>query len=348
MSLLYATGFDYFSSVDDLYNAGWKASGGVPLLDESVVSGAHSRQSLELPATTSHIKTPNFNKKNEAIYLGFWVYIEALPSSSAELLTFSGLSQARISIDTDGAIYFTNISGTLLGSKSDNGTITINTWYYVEVKYTAKASISADDCIIRVDETEVVNLAAGTDTDFDTASPGLVYSVTLKSIQGTIYYDDLVIYDGNGSQFNDFMGKLYVATLRPSGNGNSSQWVGSDADSTDNYLHVDETERDDDTSYIEADAVGDKDLYAYDNLPAAADTIKAVAYNIIGKKSGDNYRTVQPVARIATTDYNLDDVIPLDTDYLDSQLIQHLSPASGTAWTVSEVNGAEFGLRVAS
>ena len=57
-------------------------------------------------------------------------------------------------------------------------------------------------------------------------------------------YDDLYICDGTtvpGEPVNDFLGDVRVDTLYPNGNGNSSQWVGQDANSTDNYLNVDDT-----------------------------------------------------------------------------------------------------------
>jgi hypothetical protein len=37
-------------------------------------------------------------------------------------------------------------------------------WIHIEIKYNISDSISADDCIVRIDGEEVLNLPAGTDT----------------------------------------------------------------------------------------------------------------------------------------------------------------------------------------
>jgi hypothetical protein len=65
-----------------------------------------------------------------------------------------------------------------------------------------------------------------------------------------------------------FQGDCHVDYLVPDGNGDTSQWVGSDSDSVDNWQLVDEMPPSA-TDYVEADTTDLRDLYTVTNLPAS-------------------------------------------------------------------------------
>jgi len=167
---------------------------------------------------------------------------------------------------------------------------------------------------------------------------GLAYPV------GAVYqranWDDLYLTDST-----DFLGDCRVECLIPSGNGNSSQWVGSDATSTDNYLLVDETSLDGDTTYVEADSVGDKDTYAMDDLETAAGTVYAVQTILAQRKTDAGSRQVAPVLRHSGTDYDGTSVSVGDT-YAFGIEIEEQNPGTSSAWSIADVNAIEFGAKV--
>ena len=161
--------------------------------------------------------------------------------------------------------------------------------------------------------------------------------------------DDLYILDNvdsgiAGMPNDDFLGDVRVEVIRPSGNGNSSDWIGQDANSTDNYLNVDETTPDGDTTYNESDVVDDKDTYAYSNLSTVSGTVYGVLPTPYIRKTDSGTREFASVARLSTTE---DDgpSTPLSTSYQYLQNALDGNP-DGDPWTIADVNSAEFGPKV--
>ena len=73
-------------------------------------------------------------------------------------------------------------------------------------------------------------------------------------------YDDVYIADTTGSYNNDFLGELTVEHLRPASD-DTAQWLGSDANSVDNYALVDEAGTYNGADYVASSTVGQRDLY---------------------------------------------------------------------------------------
>ena len=94
-------------------------------------------------------------------------------------------------------------------------------------------------------------------------------------ISGTTIFDDVYLMAGTG---DEFLGDCTVATLLPTGNGFVNQFVGSDGNSTDNYLLVDE-QPPSSTDYVGSATTGQQDLYTLTNLTGSG-TVLAVAPTI--------------------------------------------------------------------
>jgi len=140
---------------------------------------------------------------------------------------------------------------------------------------------------------------------------------------------------------------VQVFTSAPNGNGNSSDFVGSDADSTDNYLLVDDAGApDDDSTYVESSTPGDKDTYAFGNLPASAATVHAVGVKVIAKKIDVGAPDLIAVARSSTTEDDSPS-LGVGTTYIARQGIFEEDPNTSAAWAPAAVDAAEFGIKVA-
>ena len=217
--------------------------------------------------------------------------------------------------------------------------LSATTFHYVELKGTLANSGGTAD--VQLDGANVISFTgdtlAGTVTDIDRVVIGTSTNTTDRT-------DDIYICDGTGSTNNTFLGDITVECLFPNGNGNSSVLVGSDADSTDNYLLVDETTPST-ADHVGSATEGDKDTYAYGNITGNPNTILGVAVNSYQAKSDSGTKFARPVVRSGTTDY-VGASVALSTAYLSDQQIWETDPDTASAWTESGINSAEFGFEV--
>lgn len=167
----------------------------------------------------------------------------------------------------------------------------------------------------------------------------------LGSLSGqATLWDDFYVCDGTGGSNNDFLGDCRVQMLLPNGDGNSSQWVGSDGNSTNNSLLVDEGTPNNDTDYVTSGTVSDKDTYAFGNLASTAGTVAGVQVNVYARKDDAGTRKIVTVARVSATEVDSAD-ISVTTSYLGYVDLRETKPGGG-AWTITDVNAAEFGVKV--
>jgi hypothetical protein len=141
-----------------------------------------------------------------------------------------------------------------------------------------------------------------------------------------------------------FYGDSRVDCLFPTGNGNYSQWTGSDADKVDNYALVDDPTIAT-ADYVKSSTVGQIETYAYGDLPYSAGTIGGIQQVVTARKSDAGSRSIRFVCRIGGTDYLGGTAVLTDSDFCH-RYIWEVNPATSAAWTVAEVNAAEFGYRV--
>ena len=77
---------------------------------------------------------------------------------------------------------------------------------------------------------------------------------------------------------DSFLGDITVETLYPNGDGAANQWLGSDGNSTSNYLLVNETGAPVTTSYTGDSVSGHRDLYTLTDLVATTGTVVGVCH----------------------------------------------------------------------
>ncbi len=244
-----------------------------------------------------------------------------------------------VSADTGGNIECYRGS-TLLGTSS-GVTLTTSVNYYIEIKATLNDSTGS--VTVKINGTTVLTLTnvdtknAGTAAVFDS-----VYLGATNTTTQTVMIDDWYVCNGAGSVYNDFLGDVTVETIRPDGNGNSSQWVGSDANSTDNYLLVDESTYSA-ADYVESGTTNNKDLYTYGALAASSGSVKGVMVTGVMQKTASASQSARQITRISGTNYNGSSQA-LTTSDLPYAQVWEQSPATASDWSISEVNGAEFGV----
>lgn len=166
-----------------------------------------------------------------------------------------------------------------------------------------------------------------------------------------IYYDDLYVENLAGEGAAALVPDYRFVPVTPDGNGNASQWTGSDADSTDNYLHVDEIPPDGDTSYVETDVNGYQDDYTMSNItvPAGYEVSAVIALAYAKKLNAGGSLDLKLGVRttVSGTPYAATGAsMPLGTDYTLVWERRATRPDAGT-WDETTVNALEIGVLTA-
>lgn len=241
---------------------------------------------------------------------------------------------------SNGTLTVTAGNSTVLGTLSATFS---SAWTLVEVHLKIDASVGEID--IKFDGVNVFSFAG--DTDPNSRVSAAYMQIDGGSINGNWYADDWIVNDTTGGEQDSWVNNetLLLGTLN--GNGDSSDLTGSDGDSTNNYLNVDDVPHNSDTDYNAAASSGLKDLYTMSNLPTlpAGSTIKvfqpvavcrradpATPSNVdIGLKSGttEDFAASQAL----TTSYAL---LVGDVYYAD--------PDDAAAWDETKINALQIGV----
>lgn len=231
-------------------------------------------------------------------------------------------------------------TGTVLATGAD--TVVLNRWYYIEIR----ATISDTVGVFQVWIDGVLTF------DFigDTKNAGTNSTIDALELSGqsggaASHFDDFYMLDTAGSVNNARLGDVDVVALRPSGNGSSSQYVGSDGNSVDNYALVDDSPTPG-ADYVGSTTIGNRDLYAMEDAPAIGSTVKATRVAIYGKKAANGLASIKPLSKVGATVRAETARALSTTDASYYGAVQETDP-TGAAWTISNLNGSEVGVEVA-
>lgn len=282
----------------------------------------------------------NFSSRSEIITGFCWKH----PNVSGQRL-FSDVSfgNFNLSIGTDGSIkaYRGGWSSTLLGT-SASGIITDNVEHYIEIRVLASTSVGEVEVRLNGDPTPVLNLGPMNVGIGEWVSVNIVLGAS-----GARMFSAWYLEDTTGGSFDDFLGHIRYGILDPNGNGANSDFNGSDGNQTDNYLLVDDGfSHDSDTTYVQADTVGNKDTYAVGSLPTTPLSIQFVSPVFIAKKTDAGTRGITPVIRSGGTDYLGATEHFMSTSYDSYKQAVATDPDTATAWDEAGIDAMEIGVEV--
>jgi hypothetical protein len=299
-------------------------------------------------------KTLSAGDEDDTIIVGGAMWVTS--SSTLNLFMFKGDAGATTHVTiayAGGAAgkpitaYRGTTSGTLLGTSSTGPPE--SQWVYVEAK--VRLHDTAGLVVVKIDEVVVLNLSGvdtkngGTDTTFD--------NIEVHGSTTDLRWDDIYLANEQGSVNNDFLGAVVVEALGPNGNGNSSQFVGSDGNSTDNYLLVDDgavagNVDDSGADYVESSVDNDKDTYTFENstLGSSLQTVLGVMAYAKARRSDTGARTLALVARLSGTEADSADKT-INTSSGNFGWVGHAfeTKPGGGSWAISDVDSAEFGVK---
>lgn len=219
----------------------------------------------------------------------------------------------------------------------------VGVWHYIEIKFTMHdvtgyAEVRIDGDVLGTFSGDTI--IGGSGSTLDTVEFRSGDSFTGG---GVISFDDLYLLNGD-SPNNDFIGDTKIYHLLPDGNGTYSELDGSDGDSINNYLLVDESPNPNTSDYVGSSIMDAKDTYTFQDIVDVAPNVAGVVVRSYAAKSTTGNRKFRPVLRKDGIDYSGTDTT-LSTSYSGYEQIYDLTP-DGLPWTKSIVNALEAGFQV--
>jgi len=288
---------------------------------------------------------------NEATLIaGANVKVATIGSQIVGIFTFlDGASgQVQVVITTAGLLaayrITGNAAGTLLGTAAHTA-IASGSDHYIEAKVTFHNTAGTVD--LYLDGVNVLSLT-GQDTNQTANAYANRFRIgnanNVQSLGGSTAinedFSDIYLLDGN-SPNNAAWGDTRIYSLRPSGAGATTQW---DPSSGSNYACVDEATYDGDNDYVSTTVTNEIDTYAMQDIPATA-TVKGVQTVLVARKDDTGARQIAPVLRPASTD-RVGTTQTLSIGYVAYLQQYDVSPETSSAFTASEVNGMEAGIKL--
>lgn len=160
---------------------------------------------------------------------------------------------------------------------------TASTWKLFE--FYLKIDAAVGELTIKADGNQIYTFSGDTDPNSrPNANRLLIYG---GGFQSNFWLDDVIVNDTTGGVSDSWVDNGTLLLITPNGNGDSSDMLGSDGNSTDNYLLVDDVPADGDTTYVAADAAGEKDLYEMSDLPTlpAGSVVRSVRAGVIARRA---------------------------------------------------------------
>lgn len=339
MSVLFFDGFEGYQTAD-LTKRWTQASG--------TISASYKRngaQGILLNNVTGVSKTVGPATATAGV-MGAGLYWDANNTGYIEVGNGAGVQFRVIRATADGTLNIYRGGGSTLVATSA-GALALDTWYHVEVKWTLDNTTGTIE--VKVNGAPFVDYTG--DTMQQTAATWTFVQILAGNVN-TVWVDDFYICDQDGGVNDDFLGDCIVETLYPDGNGTNSEFDGSDGNQVDNYALVNESSSDfpdENTTYVSSSTVGERDTYAYGALTPATATILATQTAICATKTAAGTRTYTDVVKLSggSEDDGSTTVGPSISSYSYGLFVRETKNGAD-AWTVSDVNGAEFGVKVAS
>jgi hypothetical protein len=358
MALRLIEGWDHFSSVALAALKQWTITpGGTQAPSISFVPGRVSGQGIQIgyggsgAGSAPCVKFLTGTPIATGTWGGAWFISTHLPTgASINLFRIrSGVNRTcDVAITIAGHISVTNAAGTVVATGT--ATLVAGAYFYVEVKITVNgASGTVQTWINGIADiaSTVANMGtAGVNMDNILLFPDTIQAGPTTN-QGGIINDDIYCTDTLGGVNTAQLGDVHVETIYPNADGNYSQWTPNTGTAHFSLVneHTTPPFPDSDTTYVSSATLNQLDSYTYDDLIILVGTIFGIQTNLWSRKDDAVARQIAPLVRLSGVDY-IGNNVTLATSYADGTQIYDTSPGTGVAWTITEINAAEFGVKV--
>jgi hypothetical protein len=339
MAIRFIDGFDHYAIGD--ITSKWSAvalTHGLDLAAGRFGGSALTVRGLDSPA--NYIFRDFGPGSYSAGVLGF-AFKPSTTSAIFLLRLMSGATpQISLQLNSDGTISYSSLTSIPATSFA---TLAVGVWHYVELVFSISGSIAANSCQIWVDGALYSTLTAGQATNPAGGTTMNRIAIVPDGTGGPVQsYDDLYFLDIDGDTTGP-LGECRIEALLPTGAGAHTAWTNTGGSS--NWQSAGNTTPDGDTTYVGTATVNDVDSYVTSNLTSTPNTIHGVQVNLWSRKDDASPRSIEAALVIAGTTYTGGDKSLLSS-YSDQTTVFRKSPATTAAWTATEVNGMEVGVKL--
>lgn len=268
-------------------------------------------------------------------------------NSTAGIPTFVYEPTALAWMGIDGAHhpYVATPDGTLATATE---TVTFNQWYLFEIYF--KMADAGGRFVVYMDGTKVIDFTGDTKYGAYTVFDSIAYIPDhFLGSSVTTYIDDLALNDTNGASDNSYCGDGVVIKVTPDGNGTHNNWHGSDGDSIDNYLLVDEYPHDGDVTYVYHDGAetGEQQQFTLSDYDGTGKTILRIYPEVRARKTA----AAAYKLKLGTLAVGGTDAMSLGRNltqnyarYVGNE--QTVNPVDSGAWQEADIDALELVLEV--
>lgn len=371
MSILFFDGFDFYnsigpggrkwdqgSSVNGFAGGRWGGQcvkGGTGAIVGQTFSGTHK----------------TFATDHHEVIIGTAVRVNSLYGTIGISTVYDGLHPLIMFRDhgtVQCSVRIDPVSGTLC-VYADRGMITGNAklcdtgyvppvtlWFYLEVKLTVGSPGAIE---VRVNGETVANVTGIQTQQTGNNTINEICLCATGQYNSSIYFDDVYVLDTQDATGSvDFLGEVRVQTKYVDATGYQNDFFQSITSSENSFSHVitnytriqmvndTVTDYTENGFYIASGTVGAKELYSVQNFTVTG-TIFAVQENLSFRKDDVGNRSIVPLMRTASQEYE-GEPWACYSDYTYAGKVWEANPATGNPWSLTDLNQAEFGVKVAS
>lgn len=217
--------------------------------------------------------------------------------------------------------------------------ITTGAWYYIEIKGFIDPAIGTVN--IHVNTTNDSSFAGNTQSSANNFANNIGFrGPTAVGLGGAYQIDDLYINDGSGVLNTTFLGDMKVESVNVIKAGTYTQW-GVNVPNTPNFEAVQVLN---DGLYTQSNTPGQMDSFQCSALNFITGSIAGISANYWARNTDSTTHTIKSLLRIGGVNYLSALATINNTAFNEYSIMWEQNPATVANWTVSDVNGAEYGV----
>lgn len=331
MSLDWWEGFDEWGlTTAEVTGRGWQVGSNMPSSNAGRFSGFCARW----PNNSITIKLMVVSGARMTIGFAFRTN-NAMTSHTMVEYREGGTTHGRLVYNGNGT-FTVSRAGTTVGTTptTPNLGIASNTWYYIEWDYNVHDSTGTYE--LRVNGVSVATSGGTADTR-NGGTSGVIDRIAIQQPNGTATdWDDY--YEASGA--SSFQGDSRVITDVPSGDGAATAWTAS---AGSDYQCVDEIPYNSDTDYISTTTSTADGTFGFPSTGVTG-TVLGVQTMAIARKDDAAARNLAMLVDSGGT-LDVGSSQALGASYAPFARTDLVDPDTGSAWAMTAVNAAEYGVR---
>ena len=348
MTLLFIDSFDHYQK-DEIVDKGYSGNDVAhpSLYSHEIEIGTGRRGGNCLKARSPALSgglAHNIDESSSVVLgvaLNFEAFFNTVSYESAIALLDDGAAIiAKVSTTASGELVLE--SGGVTSTTSTNAFIA-GSYAYYELKYT-KGTGADGFAELRKDGVVLLTITTSTATE-NISAFSLPHGS--PSAPRDVLVDDLYILNSEGTDNNDYLGDVRVDCHYTIADASETSFV--PYISGDNYLMVDDTLTDSDSSFVDAGTIGARDLYDV-TLSTTGTTIYGAQHVIHNRKTDAGTVTISAITeKTGGTGEQENGTHKASDDYTFTAVIMEKDPDDGVSdWTDSRLNTTEFGYKISN